>query len=430
MLVFSMDNLNIKTAAVITIGNEILSGKTIDTNSAFIAQRLAEIGIQVIRTISVGDDIHEIQWAIKSSMDIAQLIICTGGLGPTRDDITKRAIAEALNKKIIVDEEQLHIVEEKFRSLGYKKMPETNLSQAEIPEGAVIFTNKRGTAPGLLISDLKSSVIMLPGVPEEMRGIIDYQVIPYLKANLPERDIIRTRTIRTTGMGESRIAEILEPVLPIKNSIEIAYLPDILGVDIRLTARGKNENKLRSQISKTEQLILDNIPEIIYGFDNDSLEAVIGEILRNFGLTLSIAESCTGGLIGDRITAVSGSSNYFDRGIVTYSNESKVELLGVKQKTLDSKGAVSQDVAAEMAEGIRVRSGCDIGVSTTGIAGPTGGTPQKPVGLVYIGLSDKFETIVKKLQLKGNRTRIKRQSAQAVLNLIRIRLNDKNLYCN
>lgn len=419
---------NIKNAAVITIGNEILSGKTIDSNSAFIASSLTEIGITVNRILSVADSEQEILWAVKSACESSQLVISTGGLGPTKDDITKKAVAKYFKRKIIPDENQLEIVKQKFKEFGYSKMPETNISQAEIPEDAVVFSNPRGTAPGLLIKDAKNLFLMLPGVPEEMRGIIGDHLIPYLKKHLTARDIIISRTIRTTGMGESKVAEIIDPVLKRFTGIEIAFLPDITGVDIRLTAKGNNKESISEKINEAEKAIVETIPKIVYGFDDDTLELVVGRMLTEHKLKIAVAESCTGGLIGDRITSISGSSDYFERGIVSYSNESKIELLGVKKETIMEKGAVSEEVAAQMAEGLRAASGCDICVSSTGIAGPNGGTKEKPVGLVYIGLSDKLGTVVKKLQQRGERERIKRRSAQAAINLIRTRLHDTNFY--
>lgn len=425
-----MNTITSNNAVIITIGNEILSGKILDTNASYIGKKLGEIGISPVRSISVGDVPSDIQWAVKEACSAADIIICTGGLGPTKDDISKRAVAGYFGRRIKVDQEQLRIVEKKFRAVGYNKMPGNNITQAEVPEGAEIFPNSRGTAPGLLIIDGATHFFMLPGVPVEMKGLMTDHIIPYLRNRLQKHEIVLCRTIRTTGIGESRLAELLQPVLGNLDDPEVAFLPDPLGVDVRLTTKGKNREEMLQKIQQIEEDIIQIVSKYVYGYDDDTLESVVGSLLKKHNLKLAIAESCTGGLIGDRVTAVPGSSEYFDRGVITYSNQSKIELLGVDPAALKDKGAVSEEVARQMAEGIRKKSGCDIGVATTGIAGPSGGTPEKPVGLVYIALSDKFSAVIRTLQLQGERSRIKQQTTQAALNFIRLRLNDKNLYSN
>lgn len=425
-----MKSITSDKAVILTIGNEILSGKTVDTNMAFIARELETIGIRALRALSVRDTKEEIQWAVKEACSAADIVICTGGLGPTHDDITKRAAADYFGAELQVDREQLRIVEEKFKALGYAKMPESNISQAEIPEGAVVFPNDRGTAPGLLLIEDGVHFFMVPGVPAEMEGLIRSSIIPYLRNNLDRLEVVISRTIKTTGIGESKLAEMLKSVLEGLSDPEVAFLPDPTGVDVRLTSRGKSEKSVIKKIKVIEEKILTIAAYYVFGYDDDTLGSVVGERLIQAGLTLAIAESCTGGLIGDRITGSSGSSRYFDRGVISYSNESKIDLLGVDPDVLKKKGAVSEEIAHQMAEGIRARSGCGMGLSATGIAGPTGGSPEKPVGLVYIGISDKFGTEVKKLQLRGSRSRVKAQAAQAALNLIRLRLNDQNFYRN
>jgi len=425
-----LNTVTSNNSVIITIGNEILSGKILDTNASYIGKKLGEIGISPVRSISVGDVRSDIQWAVKEACSAADIIICTGGLGPTKDDISKRAVAEYFGRRIKVDHEQLRIVEKKFRAVGYKKMPGNNITQAEVPEDAEIFPNSRGTAPGLLIIDGNTHFFMLPGVPAEMKGLMTDHIIPYLRNRLQKHEIVLSRTIRTTGIGESRLAELLQPVLRNLDDPEVAFLPDPLGVDVRLTTKGENREEMLQKIQQIEEDIIQIVSKYVYGYDDDTLESVVGSLLKKHNLKLAIAESCTGGLIGDRVTAVPGSSEYFDRGVITYSNQSKIELLGVDPAALKDKGAVSEEVARQMAEGIREKSGCDISVATTGIAGPSGGTPEKPVGLVYIALSDKFGAVVHKLQLRGERSRIKQQTTQAALNFIRLHLNDKNLYSN
>lgn len=425
-----MNTITSDKAVIITIGNEILSGKTVNTNASYIGKKLGEIGVSTVRSISVGDVRSEIQWAVKEACSAADIVICTGGLGPTWDDISKHAVAGYFGRRIKVDHEQLKIVEKKYRALGYKKMPANNITQAEVPEGAEIFPNSRGTAPGLLIIDGNTHFFMLPGVPDEMKGLMTDHIIPYLRNRFQKHEIVLSRTIRTTGIGESRLAELLQPVLGNMDDPEVAFLPETPGVDVRLTAKGKNREEMLQKIRRIEEDVLQIVSKYVYGYDEDTLESVVGSLLKKHNLTLAIAESCTGGLIADRVTAVAGSSEYFDRGVITYSNQSKIELLGVDSAVLKDKGAVSEEIARQMAEGIRKKSGCDIAVATTGIAGPSGGTPEKPVGLVYIALSDKFGAVVNKLRLRGERSRIKQQTTNAALNFIRLHLNDKNLYSN
>lgn len=423
-----MADIETTTAVIVTIGNEILSGKTVDSNSAFIARKLAENGIKVRKIISVSDEKPEIQWGVDAAVAAAPLVICTGGLGPTRDDITKRAVAELFGRKIIVDNEQLLIVEEKFRKYGYKQMPKSNITQAEKPENAILFPNPKGTAPGILIEEKQANIFMLPGVPFEMKALMEASVLPWLQKNVTAQDFIFSRTIRTTGMGESQIAEYLDPVLENIDDVEIAYLPGFTGVDIRLTVQGRESDDLHTKIADTEKIIMSNIDDIVYGFDSDKLEEIVGKLLVKNKLWLALAESFTGGLICSRLTDISGSSTYFESGAVTYSNESKTRLVNVSEDTLIAHGAVSEQVAAEMAEGAMKKNNCDVAISTTGIAGPTGGTKDKPTGLAYIGLADRYGTITKKLNIPGDRERIKRRATQLALDLLRKRLNDTDLY--
>ena len=417
-------------ASILSIGNELLSGKTVNTNAAYIAQKLVTIGLKTVRTLTVGDSQEEIQWGAGAACAAAPLVICTGGLGPTHDDISKKAVADYFGREIQISEKQLDIVRERFKSFGYKKMPESNITQAEIPEGAVTLPNQRGTAPGLIINDNGVTFIMLPGIPAEMEGLMTDQVIPYLKKHLSHSVSVVSRTIRTTGIGESKLAEILSSVLAEIVELEVAFLPDPLGVDIRLTSQGHKKKALIRSIREIERKIGALIPDNIYGYDDDSMELVVGSLLKKHNITIAVAESCTGGRASDKITDVAGSSNYFERAVITYSNEAKINLLGIDPKNLEIYGAVSEEIAHQMAENIREQSGCDIGTSITGIAGPGGATPEKPVGLVYIGFSDRFGTFVIKLQLRGERTRIKGQSVQTMLNIIRLRLNDTDFYSN
>ncbi|MFC1726820.1 competence/damage-inducible protein A [candidate division KSB1 bacterium] len=415
-------------AVIIIIGNEILSGRTLDTNSRFLASGLTQLGINVKKIIKIGDSPEIIKKTVEECLKGAELLISSGGLGPTKDDITKKTIAEVFGRKIIVDNNLLEIVEKKFKSFGYKKMPETNISQAEIPEGAVAFPNDRGTAPGLLIKENEKMMIMLPGVPGELEYLFRNLIKPYLEKNLPSGNTIIARTIRTSGFGESKLSETIEPVLEGMNDLEMAYLPATGKVDIRFTSKGIPEEKMNRIFDSIKAKILPLIGRFVYGYDDEDQVENLGKMLSSRGLMVATAESCTAGMIAKMMTDVPGSSKYFERGVVTYSNESKMELLGVKEKTLIDFGAVSEQTAGEMAEGIKKKSRADICIAVTGIAGPDGGTAEKHVGTVFIGLCDEFGTIVKKYKFGGQRDQIRKRAALEALNLIRMRLNDKNFY--
>ncbi len=425
-----MDDIKQNTAVLIMTGNEIVSGKNIDTNSNYIANELFRIGVRTIRIIAVPDDKEAIHSALEEAAKLAPIIITSGGLGPTTDDITRESVAEFFGRKLILDNDQLKILERKFRNAGYSKMPENNLSQAMRPEGSEVFPNPRGSAPCIFVESKGIRAFLLPGVPMELKGIMTDSVIPYLKENIDTNESVFSRTIRVVGIGESKLADTIKPVLDDTGDIEIAYLPKDSLVDIRLTAFGESEICMKENINKLVEGISNIIPDKIYGYDTDTLEGVVGNLLLEKNLTVSTAESCTGGLLGDRITSVSGSSAYFMQGYVTYSNDAKMSLLGVDPEIILKHGAVSEETAVQMADGARERSNSDIALSVTGVAGPTGGTPDKPVGLVYMGLSDKHGTIVKKLMQRYGleRQRIKLRSAYFTLNMIRLRLLDKDLY--
>jgi len=409
---------------IITIGNEILSGRTVDTNASYISQRLFFLGIYVKRIITIPDVKDEIETTLKNALKEVDLVVTTGGLGPTRDDITKKTIAKIFDRELIIDGDILRSVEERFRRFGYAKMPESNISQAEVPEGAFAFPNRRGTAPGIIIREEQKTCVLLPGVPFEMEGLMDEFIIPYLKKNLVTDTVIVVGNIRTTGIGESSLAELLEPSLKETGKIELAYLPGYSGVDLRLTARGKDRDLLNNKIKEIEEVIRDKAAEYIYGYGDEDLARIVFEILKKKKYSLSVAESCTGGLISHRLTNIPGSSAVFIHGAVTYSKKAKMDILKVPGKILKKHGAVSMETALAMAEGIRRISGSDIGLSTTGIAGPDKDEFNNPVGLVYAGYSDESGSEGRKFMLGEGRLMVKERAAQAALNLLRIKLND------
>ncbi len=390
---------------LIIIGDEILQGRTIDTNSAYIGQKLEQIGISVSKKIVVKDEKAEIEKALKSALDETDIIITAGGLGPTKDDITKYTIASSLNKKLVLDPKILEKVKEHFRKRGIK-MPPINKNQALIIEGSKPLPNPIGTAPGMFIEYKKKLIFSLPGVPSELKAIFEDSIIPILK----QRDLgtpIYQKILRTTGIAESEIAEKLE-------SIEnLAFLPSYKGVDIVIKTQN---SKLKTQKEKKVKEVLG---DIIYGEGDEKLEEVVGNLLKERNLTISVAESCTGGLIMNRIVNVPGSSDYFKGGIVAYSNYIKQKILLVNTVTLQKFGAVSKETAIEMANNVREILGTDIGISATGIAGPGGATKDKPVGLVYIALATKKKAPVKRHLFTGTREIIRERTAQASLDMIR-----------
>ncbi len=411
-------------ARIISIGNEILIGKTVNTNATFISDLLTRLGIVVDRVITIADIEAEIKDVTVKSLASSDITIVTGGLGPTRDDITKKAIAEVFGRDIVVDKRLLKIVEAKFRRFGYRKMPESNISQAEIPENSMVLSNPRGTAPGIMLEKENKVLFMLPGVPLEMKGIMQEHVIPYIKENLFDGLSVLVRTIRTAGIGESKMADMLEPVLYSDPEVVLAYLPSFGHVDVRLTVTTKDINYGKELVEKYEKVVVETIGDYIFGYDDDTLAGVAGKKLSEKGLKAATAESCTGGLIAKMFTDVSGSSGFFQGGVVAYANEVKMGLLSVSEEDLIKYGAVSAPVAEQMAAGICKAAGCEVGISTTGIAGPTGGTKEKPVGLVFTGYCINGRTFVKQLNMIGDREQIRERTANLVLNQLQLLLDE------
>ena len=401
-------------AEVITIGNEILSGRIVDSNSAFIGARLSGIGIPLAWITSVGDDRDRIAQAFEQAMARADVVLVTGGLGPTHDDMTKHVFAELFGRKLVLNEEVLERVRERFAHRGIE-MPSSNVDQAMVPEGVEALENQWGTAPGLHLEEAGKHVFLLPGVPREMKGLLEQCVLPILERAGFGRPILQ-HTLRTTGISESALYERLRN-LP--DMACLAFLPGLTGVDLHITVQGDEETAVRVQIETMAAEIRERVGEFLYGEGDQTIEAVVGEMLMAKSWRMAVAESCTGGLIASRITDVPGSSNYFERGIVAYSNRAKVALLGVPEDLIAAQGAVSAPVAEAMAEGVRVRSNVDISLSVTGIAGPAGGTEEKPVGLVFMGVSTAEKTFSKKFQFGNERWVNKQRTAQAGLDLVR-----------
>ena len=409
-----------KSAAIITIGDELLYGSVVDTNAAYIGQRMTETGIEPVCCMTVGDEDTRIGQALDIVCRQADVVLVTGGLGPTHDDVTKTVIAEAIGQDLVFHPDILDTVEAMFTQRGMA-MPESNRIQAYMPRNAEVIDNPVGTAPGFLVHHKGAAVFVMPGVPREMKKMLNEQVLPRLKEH-GEGRVILHRWIRTTGIGESSLSLVIGDVIDEAEDVKIASLPQETGVNLRLTAEGRSEEEARRRIETVETRMVAQAGEHIYGVDDDTLEEVVGRLLLKAGATVAIAESCTGGLVASRMTDVPGSSDYMMEGMVTYSNAAKTARLEVPETTIDRHGAVSAETAAAMARGVRRTSGATYGLSTTGVAGPGGGTPEKPVGLVYLGLATPDGVETRKLMLGPDRQTNKTRAALAALNLLRLAL--------
>ncbi len=403
--------------AVLTIGNEILSGRTLDTNFHVLAQAVAETGAEIVWHASCRDVVGEIVAALHVALRSAKLVVVSGGLGPTPDDLTRKAIAQVCERPLVLDDEALRQVRARFESRGIAMRP-INEVQALLPQDAQVIPNSRGSAPGFLISHKLNFLIALPGVPWELEQMTRDFVAPWLAKHAASGGT-RHLVLRTVGIAESALAEKLagfEGRLP--TGAGLAYLPHGTGVDLRVSFRGAAPD-LEDQCQEVREQLLQLAGDVVYGEGEVSLEEVVGALLHVKGLKLALAESCTGGLICERITRVPGSSAWLERGFVTYSNQAKQDLLGVGPETLAAHGAVSSETASEMARGARTRAGVDIALAVTGIAGPTGGSVDKPLGLVFIGLDAGGATVVNRYQFIGERDLVRARAATAALDLLR-----------
>lgn len=403
---------------IITIGDEILIGQTLNTNAAFIGEILNRNSFSVANEAIIGDVEEDIIKEIKFGIENFDLVICTGGLGPTHDDLTLKAIVKAFETELIQDDQVLNDIKELFAKRN-RELTETNKQQALVPKISTPIRNKRGTAPGIWIEKENKIFVALPGVPLEMQSMMEDFVIPKLLSLKLPLKIKRQRTLLTTGIPESFLYDELKDIKGVIKQGKIAFLPSQYGVKIRITSVEDTEEIAMEKILGIEQKIRTKIGRYIYGKDDDPLEGVVGRLLTDRGLTLSVAESCTGGLISSRITNISGSSKYFERAIISYSNGAKVELLGIDEDHINKYGAVSIEVARLMAQGIRAVSGTDIGLAVTGIMGPTGATETKPVGLVFIGICDDKVCTAKEFHFGEDRIRNKERTSQAALEMLR-----------
>ncbi|WP_291651474.1 competence/damage-inducible protein A [Clostridium sp.] len=406
-------------AEIIAIGTEILLGDIVNTNAQYLAKELATLGIDVYHQSVIGDNEERIIEAFEKAFERCDLVITTGGLGPTQDDITKELGAKYFNKKLVLHEPSLKWIKT-YLNIKDEDVVEANKKQAYYPEDSIILPNLNGTAPGSIISENNKTLIILPGPPREMKAMFNDHVKKYLEGMTGK--IIKSKTLRLFGIGESLMARKLDNLIQNSKNPTVAPYAKDDDVILRVTAKGNNEKECDDLINPICKEIKDILGEYIYGEDETSLENIVSEMIFNSKLSISTAESCTGGMVAASLISYPGISEVFKEGLITYSNESKMKRLGVKKETLDKYGAVSEETAREMAMGISKEANTDISISTTGIAGPGGGSDEKPVGLVYIGVFVKGNIIVKKLNLTGNREKIRRRATMNALNILRIEL--------
>jgi nicotinamide-nucleotide amidase len=408
-------------ASIITIGDELLIGQTIDTNSAFIAQELNKIGVWVKRRVAVGDLWDDIWQALDEESKISDIIIITGGLGPTADDITKPLLCKYFGGNLVVNQDVLNHVKYLFEQVYRRPGPmlERNLKQAEVPDTCIVLHNARGTAPGMLFHKAEKVFISLPGVPHEMKGLTIDEVIPRLLKEF-EMPVILHRTAFTSGQGESMIAEHIkdfETALPAH--IKLAYLPGYGMVKLRLTATGDNKEQLEKELNDQFEQLKVLVKHFLVTDTDEGLEVVVGQLLKATGKTMATAESCTGGYIAHLITSVAGSSAYYNGSVVSYANKVKENILGVPHETLQTVGAVSEDTVLQMVKGAIEKLNADYAVATSGIMGPDGGTADKPVGTVWIAAGNKDSVIAKQFNFRFDRERNIRQTAHTALDFLR-----------
>lgn len=406
-------------AELVVIGDEVVSGLILDRNSQYLGEKIHELGIEVSRITTIGDSASIIEDCVKLALKRSNWVVLTGGLGATHDDITKSVLLEVFDCGLRRDLKVAEMLEEKFQVRG-REVPPSVRSQCEVPEKAEILYNEKGTAPGFKMKRGNSILFSLPGVPVEMQHLFEKYVAPEMTAQ--GNKTFLSRVIKTTGLSEADLWAKVGPLQELQNKAAIASLPSHLGVRIRISVLADSKQEGECCLDEVENLITQKLSSYVYGKDEDELEEKVGALLKEKSMTLATAESCTGGLIGHRLTQVSGSSDYFKEGFIVYSNASKINRLQVDPKLIKEFGAVSEEVARAMAEGVCQVTGADIGVSITGIAGPTGGSDLKPVGLTYIAVHDQSGTYCRKFVYTHDRIKNKERSAQTALNLVRLRL--------
>jgi nicotinamide-nucleotide amidase len=407
-------------AEIIAVGSELLTPERLDTNSLYLTAELNKLGVEVVAKCVIGDDRGRLADAVARALDRSAIVILTGGLGPTEDDLTREAVAQATGRELVFHPEIAEALERRFAAMK-RKMSEINKRQALVIAGAEILPNDRGTAPGQWLSSNGAVAMLLPGPPHELKAMFEQQCLPRLTGIVPKQ-AIRTAFLRVTGMPESDLDALIAPVYKKYANIATTILAANGDLQVHLRARCDTEPEAEALLAEVVPPIESLLGDRLYSRNGDPLEVVVGSLLRERNATLAVAESCTGGMLGARLTAVPGSSRYFAGGFITYSNRLKQELLGVPAETLESFGAVSPETAAAMAAGARERAGSTYAVSITGVAGPDGGTAEKPVGLVYLGIAGPEGDTVTHRRFIGDRERIRVFTTQAALDLLRRRL--------
>ncbi|GAA0861946.1 competence/damage-inducible protein A [Paraclostridium tenue] len=406
-------------AEIITVGTEILLGDIVNTNSQFLAKELASIGVEVYYQETVGDNETRLLNLLEEAFKRSDIVITTGGLGPTNDDITKEIAAKYFNQELVFYSDIWENIKSYFEKLGLKPT-ENNKKQAYFPKDCIILDNPNGTAPGVILKKENKKIILLPGPPKEMIPMFNNSVKSYLQS-LTDYKLI-SKTLRFIGIGESELEEKLIDIINEQSNPTIALYAKENEVTIRITAKSKDNKKANDLIKSIEDKIKGRVGKYIYGYDNTTLEEIVAKLLVKNNMTIAVSESCTGGMVSSKLIDYPGISQSFMEGCVTYSNEAKMNRLGVKKETLDKYGAVSSETAIEMAVGIAKNLNTNIGLSTTGIAGPGGGTDEKPVGLVYIGIYINGDVKVKKCNFSGSRDKIRNRATNEALNLLRLEL--------
>jgi nicotinamide-nucleotide amidase len=404
-------------AEIIAVGSELLTPYRLDTNSLWLTDELNKIGIRVIHKAVVGDSRDEMRSSFRHALDRADLIIASGGLGPTDDDRTRETVSELLGRKLHMNEGIVREIQERFRRFA-RTMPEINKRQAMVPEGATILPNPRGTAPALWLEADGHIIVLLPGVPHELKSIFESEVRPRLtKISGDER--LFTRDLRTTGLGESDVETRVRPLYQLYPDTETTILASPTGTQLHPRTWSRDASKAEKLLDEITDRMALALGEHLYSTSGEALEEVVARVLTENRATIAVAESCTGGTLSERLTNIPGSSSYFLGGVICYSNELKISLVGVPQSLIESKGAVSSEVALALADGIRRCTGATLGVGVTGVAGPGGGTPEKPVGLVHIGLADEHGPRERAYRFPGDRERIRQFAAQSALDAVR-----------
>lgn len=404
------------TAEILSVGTELLMGNILNTNAQYISQKLCDLGINCYFQTTVGDNHDRLVAAVGLALSRADLLILTGGLGPTADDLTKETIADAFGRDLVLDPASEAHIRARFARMG-REMTPNNMKQAMFPRGCIILPNPNGTAPGCIVEAGEKAAILLPGPPKEMAPMFDASVMPYLEKR--SGYMLLSRVVRVFGMGESEAEYRLLPLMERQTNPTVAPYALAGEMKLRVTAHCKDAAEGELMVTPLLAEIKETLGSVVYSTNDQELHEVCAALLREHGMTLAAAESCTGGMIASKLISVPGISEYFLEGAVTYSNEAKMRRLGVKRETLEAHTAVSEAVAREMAEGVRATSGASLGLATTGIAGPDGGTAERPVGLVYIALAGAKGTAVRELHLSGNRERIRNAASLNALDLLR-----------